>query len=523
MTLSLAFPALSSAPELLAYSALAALAIYLLLGLFSRVSGGPKFAPGPKPWPIVGNLPHLGPRPHHALAALARKYGPLMHLKLGFVDVVVAASATTAAQFLKVHDANFSNRPPNSGAKHIAYNYQDMVFAPYGPRWRMLRKVCQVHLFSNKALDDFRQVRESEIAVLTRKLAGAGKSGTPINLAKALNICTTNALARVMLGKRVFSEDSSAESDEFKDMVVEMMVLAGVFNIGDFIPSLEWLDLQGVARKMKKLHARFDKFLGKFLEEHRARGAGGGGQEKHADFLTVLLQQDDTDGEGGKLTDIEIKALLLNMFTAGTDTSSSTVEWAIAELIRHPKLLSQAQQEIDSVLGRDRLVSELDIAHLPFLQAIVKETFRLHPSTPLSLPRMAAESCEIDGYHVPKGATLLVNVWAISRDPEAWEEPLEFRPGRFMPGGERPNADVRGTDFEVIPFGAGRRICAGMSLGIRVVQLVTATLVHAFDWELPAGQSVEKLDMEEAYGLTLQRNEPLVVHPRPRLSPHAYI
>ncbi|CAM8971616.1 unnamed protein product [Rhodiola kirilowii] len=509
-------------PELLVYSSLVALALYLILGLFFKPSGRYKFAPGPKPWPIVGNLPHLGPRPHHALAALAKTYGPFMHLKLGSVDVVVAASAGTAAQFLKVHDANFSSRPPNSGAKHIAYNYQDLVFAPYGPRWRMLRKVCQVHLFSNKALDDFRHVRESEIAVLAKKLADAGASPSPINLAKALNICTTNALARVMLGKRVFSEDSSAESDEFKDMVVEMMVLAGVFNIGDFIPSLEWLDLQGVARKMKKLHSRFDKFLGKFLEEHRARGGGGGGEGgKHLDFLTVLLQ-DNTDGEGGKLTDIEIKALLLNMFTAGTDTSSSTVEWAIAELMRHPKLLLQAQQEIDTVVGRDRLVTELDIPNLPLLQAIVKETFRLHPSTPLSLPRMASESCEIDGYHVPKGATLLVNVWAISRDPEAWDEPLEFRPSRFMPGGERPNADVRGTDFEVIPFGAGRRICAGMSLGLRMVQLLTATLVHGFEWKLPANQMVEKLDMEEAYGLTLQRHEPLVVHPRPRLSASAY-
>ncbi|KAL9687113.1 hypothetical protein QQ045_031509 [Rhodiola kirilowii] len=272
---------------------------------------------------------------------------------------------------------------------------------------------------------------------------------------------------------------------------------------------------------MKKLHARFDKFLSMFLEEHRAAGRGVDGK-KHMDFLTVLLLHDDTDGDGGKLTDIEIKALLLNMFTAGTDTSSSTVEWAIAELIRHPKLLSEAQREIDSVVGRDRLVTELDIGQLPFLQAIVKETFRLHPSTPLSLPRMAAERCEINNYYVPKGATLLVNVWAISRDPEAWDAPLEFRPCRFMAGGERPNADVRGTDFEVIPFGAGRRICAGMSLGIRMVQLLTAALVQGFEWELPVNQKVEKLDMEEAYGLTLQRNVPLVVHPRPRLSAHVY-
>ncbi|MBA0744105.1 hypothetical protein Gohar_005298 [Gossypium harknessii] len=210
------------------------------------------------------------------------------------------------------------------------------------------------------------------------------------------------------------------------------------------------------------------------------------------------------------------------MFTAGTDTSSSTVEWAMAELIRHPNIMAQVRKELDSVVGRDRLVSDLDLPNLTYFQAVIKETFRLHPSTPLSLPRMASDSCDINGYHIPKGATLLVNVWAISRDPNEWNNPLEFRPERFLPGGERPNADVRGNDFEVIPFGAGRRICAGMSLGLRMVQLLTATLAHAFEWELADGLMPEKLDMEEAYGLTLQRAAPLMVHPRPRLSKHAY-
>nr|AGO02167.1 flavonoid 3'-hydroxylase [Nekemias grossedentata] len=497
-----------------------ALFCVLLYRFLTRRS--PRLPPGPKPWPIVGNLPHLGPVPHHSIAALAKTYGPLMHLRMGFVDVVVAASASVASQFLKTHDANFSNRPPNSGAKHIAYNYQDLVFAPYGPRWRMLRKICSIHLFSGKALDDFRHIRQEEISVLTSALARAGPA--PVNLGQLLNVCTTNALGRVMLGRRAFGDGSGGEdpkADEFKEMVVELMVLAGVFNIGDFVPALEWLDLQGVASKMKKLHARFDAFLGAIVEEHKISGSAG--SERHTDLLSTLISvKDNADGEGGKLTDVEIKALLLNLFTAGTDTSSSTVEWAIAELIRHPKMMAQAQQELDAVVGRGRLVTELDVPQLTYLQAIIEETFRLHPSTPLSLPRMAAESCEINGYHIPKNATLLVNVWAIARDPEVWEEPLEFKPSRFLPGGERPNADVRGNDFEVIPFGAGRRICAGMSLGLRMVHLLTATLIHAFDWELADGQVPEKLNMDEAYGLTLQRAAPLMVHPRSRLSPQAF-
>ncbi|BAT79695.1 hypothetical protein LR48_Vigan04g043900 [Vigna angularis] len=502
-------------PFMVVFATIAAAILLCRLINFLKRSSSLPLPPGPKPWPVLGNFPHMGPVPHHSLAALARVHGPLMHLRLGFVDVVVAASASVAEQFLKIHDSNFSSRPPNAGAKYIAYNYQDLVFAPYGPRWRLLRKLTSVHLFSGKALDVFRHLREEEVGRLTRNLGSS--EGKAVNLGQVLNVCTTNALARVMIGRRVFDDGNGGcdpRADEFKNMVVEVMVLAGVFNIGDFIPSLEWLDLQGVQAKMKKLHQRFDAFLSTIIEEH---------DSSSNNLLSILLSlQDAKDDDGNHLTHTEIKALLLNMFTAGTDTSSSTTEWAIAELIRNPRVLTQVQQELDSVVGRDRSVKEEDLAHLPYLQAVIKETFRLHPSTPLSLPRVAAESCEIFGYHIPKGSTLLVNVWAIARDPKEWADPLEFRPERFLPGGEKADVDVKGNDFEVIPFGAGRRICAGLSLGLRMVQLLTATLAHSFDWELENGLNPEKMNMDEAYGLTLQRAEPLSVVPRPRLSPHVY-
>ncbi|KAK7292173.1 hypothetical protein RIF29_07926 [Crotalaria pallida] len=497
------------------------LAATLLYNIFKRISRPPlPLPPGPRPWPILGNFPHMGPTPHHSLAALAREHGPLMHLRLGFVDVIVVASASVAEQFLKLHDANFSSRPPNVAAKCMVYNYQDLVFAPYGQQWRLRRKISSVHMFSGKALDDFRHLRQEEAARLISNIARSG-SKAAVNLGQLLNLCTTNALARVMIGRRVFNDGNGGfdpKADEFKAMVVELMVLAGVFNISDFIPALEWMDLQGVAGKMKKLHKKFDAFLTNIIEEHKDSKS-----EKHQDLLSALLALKDAPGEDAdKLNDIEIKALLLNMFVAGTDTSSSTTEWAIAELIKNPDIRVKLQQELDSVVGRDRLVTEADLAHLPYLEAVVKEVFRLHPSTPLSLPRMASESCEILGYHIPKGATVLVNVWAIARDPNEWHNPLEFRPERFLPGGEKACVDIKGNDFEVIPFGAGRRICVGLSLGLRVVQLLTATLAHAFDFDLENGLNPEKLNMDEAFGLTLQRAVPLSVHPRPRLSPHVY-
>ncbi|KAH1132411.1 hypothetical protein GYH30_011331 [Glycine max] len=474
--------------------------------------------PGPRPWPIVGNLPHMGPAPHQGLAALAKTHGPLMHLRLGFVHVVVAASASVAEQFLKVHDANFCNRPYNFRTTYMTYNKKDIAFYPYGPRWRFLRKICTVHMFSGKAMDNFSQLRQEEVERLACNLTRSNSKA--VNLRQLLNVCITNIMARITIGRRIFNDDScncDPRADEFKSMVEEHMALLGVFNIGDFIPPLDWLDLQGLKTKTKKLHKRFDILLSSILEEHKISK-----NAKHQDLLSVLLSLKETPQEGHELVEEEIKSILGDMFTAGTDTSLSTIEWAIAELIKNPKIMIKVQQELTTIVGQNRLVTELDLPHLPYLNAVVKETLRLHPPTPLSLPRVAEESCEIFNYHIPKGATLLVNVWAIGRDPKEWLDPLEFKPERFLPGGEKADVDIRGNNFEVIPFGAGRRICVGMSLGIKVVQLLIASLAHAFDWELENGYDPKKLNMDEAYGLTLQRAVPLSIHTHPRLSQHVY-
>ncbi|KAK1296611.1 Flavonoid 3'-monooxygenase [Acorus calamus] len=496
--------------------------LYLLLRQPTKPS---RLPPGPKGWPVLGNLPQLGPKPHQTMAGLARKYGPLIHLKLGSVHAVVASSPATASLFLKTHDANFCNRPPNAGAKHMAYDGQSIAFAPYGPRWRALRKISTSHLLSPKAIDEFRHVRGEEVsrmvAAILKQTVRSAEGGGGVDVGKHLNVCTANAMTRASLGRRLFADggEGDREATEFKEMVVELTTLAGAFVLGDFIPSLGWLDPQGVIGKMKRVAKRFDGFLDRIVAEHKEK------KEKD-DFLSVLLKLREEEGGGGddgeRLTDVEIKALLLDLFVAGTDTSASTAEWALAELVRHPSILRRAQQELDSVVGRDRLVSEPDLARLPFLQAVIKETFRLHPSTPLSLPHMATDDCEINGYHIPSGSTLFVNVWAIARDPDVWADPLEFNPARFLSGGPKAHVDVRGNDFEVIPFGSGRRICAGINLGLRMVQFMTATLVHAFDWAGPDGLDPEKIDMEEAYGLTLQRAVPLRARLTPRLASHVY-
>jgi len=230
-------------------------------------------------------------------------------MKLGTTDTVVISSPKIAEAFLKTNDLNFSSRPGNSGAKYIGYASKSLTSAPYGPRWRMLRKICSIHLFGGKALDDLQPVREAEVGMMVRSILEHGRQckDVPVNLGELLSVCTANILGQIMFSKRVFDSQGSKAS-EFREMVVECFDLAGEFIIGDFVPSLAWMDLRGVRRKMKKVHNRFDEFLCKVIKERQTPSCKGGGK---ADFLSMLWAlRSDADGEGGKLTNDDIKGLL---------------------------------------------------------------------------------------------------------------------------------------------------------------------------------------------------------------------
>ena len=200
---------------------------------------------------------------------------------------------------------------------------------------------------------------------------------------------------------------------------------------------------------------------------------------------------------------------LQDLFGAGIDTTSNTLEWAMAELLHNPETMVRLKSELLQIIGKDEQVKESDIARLPYLQAVVKETFRMHPAAPLLLPRKAEADTELSNFVVPKDAQVLVNVWAIGRDPNLWENPDSFMPERFSGS----DMDVRGQNLELIPFGAGRRICPGLPLGIRMVQLMLASLVHSYDWKLEDGVTPENMNMEDKFFVTLQKAQPLRAFP----------
>ncbi|XP_038987443.1 trimethyltridecatetraene synthase-like [Phoenix dactylifera] len=474
--------------------------------------------PGPKPLPVIGNLNLISSLPHRSLHALSQKYGPLMHLYFGSFPVIVASSVDTAKLILKTHDVTFCGRPKTAAGKWTAYNYSNIGWSQYGPYWRQARKMCMTELFSARRLDSYKYIRVEEVKNLLRDLFNS--SGRPVNLSDHLSNASLSIISRMVLGKKYLdkSESSVVSPVEFKAMLDEFMLLNGVMNIGDSIPWLDFLDLQGYIKRMKKIGKKFDRFLEHVLDEHGERRRREGEKFVTKDMVDVLLLLADDPNLEVKLERRGVKGFTQDLIAGGTDTYAVTMEWVISELLKRPEIFKKATEELDRVIGRSRWVEEKEVHHLPYIEAIMKETMRMHPVVPMLIPRQCMEDCRVAGYDIRAGTRVLVNVWTIGRDPGIWDAPEEFRPERFIGS----SIDVKGKDFELLPFGSGRRMCPGYSLGLMEIQLSLANLLHGFAWRLPDGMKVEDLSMEEIFGATTPRKVPLEVVVEPKLPAHLY-
>ncbi|XP_048140591.1 trimethyltridecatetraene synthase-like [Rhodamnia argentea] len=505
-------------PSWTAYAAawLATLAL-ILLSCCLRRRRNYNLPPGPKPWPIIGNLNLIGPLPHRSLHKLSKTYGPLMQLRFGSFPVVVFSSVEGAKAVLKTNDVAFADRPKTAAGKYTAYNYSDITWSPYGPYWRQARKILIMELVSVKRLESYEYIRTEELMSFLKNLYLS--RGAQITLKDHLFNLTLNVMSRIVLGKKYTEETENPiiRSDVYKKMIEELFVLNGTLNIGDSIPWLDFLDLQGYIKRMKAVHKKFNQFLEHVLDEHNERRCGVANFVPK-DMVDVLLQLANDTNLEVKIDRTRVKAFIQDLLAGETESSSTTVEWTISELLKRPKIIKKAIEELDRVIKRDRWVSEKDIMSLPYIDAITKEAMRLHPRSPMLVPRMAREDCKIDGYDIPKGTQVLVHVWSIARDPEIWDAPNEFRPERFL----GQDIDVKGQSFELLPFGSGRRMCPGYSLGLKVIQTTLANLLHGFNWKLPGGMSKEDLDMEEIFGLSTPKKIPLVAVAEPRLPDHMY-
>ncbi|XP_068635965.1 flavonoid 3'-monooxygenase CYP75B137-like [Aristolochia californica] len=382
-----------------------------------------------------------------------------------------------------------------------------MGWAPYGAQWRMLRRVCMGEMLSSSKLDISYDFRRSAVLEMVAELHGG--AGAPINVGKVMFVVMYKVITGLLWGRSVSDEEKHQVGDEFQQVVE---YLTGVFckpDVSDFFPVLAPFDLGVIFRQTKKAGVRLEQILDYLINESQKRG----NTERTRDFLQILLKIQESGDPKAPLSRSHFKSLLMDLVLAGNDTTWTTMEWAMTEVMKHPEVMKKAQEELDKVVGKNHPVEETHLAHLHYVNAFVKEVLRLHPVVPLMLPRTPSQSTTLGGFMVPKASRVLVNMWAIQRDPAAWESPEKFRPERFLTAtGKR---EFTGNDFHYFPFGSGRRICPGMALAERMLMYVMATLLHSFDWKLPEGT---ELDVCEKFGIVLKKAKPLMAVPTPRLS-----
>ncbi|CAN6556614.1 unnamed protein product [Malus baccata var. baccata] len=388
--------------------------------------------PSPPKLPFIGNLHQVGLHPHRSFQALSQRHGPLMLLHFGSVPVLVVSSAEAAREIMKAHDLTFSNRPKSTIVEKLLYNYNDVTFAPYGEYWRQVKSICVLNLLTNKRVRSFRSVREEETISMMRNIKQSSSSLQ--NLSEIFVRLTNDVVCRVALGR---THNGGEGGRMFTELLEEFMELLGIIDMGDYIPWLSWVrHVNGLVAKVDKVAKQFDDFIVGVIQEHMKCSSKSEDDDKN-DFVDVLLAVQKENLSGIPIDTVTIKALILDMFAAGTDTSSTFLEWAMTELLRHPR------------------------------------------------------------------TQVMINAWHIGRDPKVYDKPEDFEPERFL----NSEIDYKGTDFQLIPFGAGRRMCPGIPFAMAINEIALASVVHKYDWELPSGASGQDLDMTESTGLSIQQQQ----------------
>ncbi|OVA06847.1 Cytochrome P450 [Macleaya cordata] len=461
--------------------------------------------PSPLALPILGHLYLLNKPLPQALKHLSDCYGPVLLLRFGSQYILAVSSPSAVEECLTKNDVIFANRPPVIAGKHLGYNFTTLEWAPFGHHWRNLRRLTNIEIFSSSSLQASSNIRNEEVRNLIGQLFRKSSSlerFQDVDMKSMFFELTFNIVMKMVTRKR-YTGDMNWSSDTIRDTFLPERLV----NMVDFLPVLKWIGYQGTERNLLRMRRNKDLFLEGMIEENRnIKITAGDEGKKEKTMIDALLSLQEEEPE--TYTDEIIKGIIGLMFAAGIETQLVTLVSSLSLLLNHPEALTKLRTELDLHVEEGRILAESDLPKLPYLQCVIYESLRLHPPAPIPLPHQSSQVCTVGGYDIPRGTTLLVNVWAIHRDPKLWEEPAMFKPERFEAGVIR--GDDRMDGFKWIPFGSGRRGCPGAGLAMRIVSLAVGALIQCFEWRKVDDDDDEQNKVLEPFSRAMYK--PRMVH-----------
>ncbi|KAL5744122.1 hypothetical protein ACOSQ2_027238 [Xanthoceras sorbifolium] len=489
--------------------------MHFIIKIWRKNSNRGRPPPGPPALPIIGHLHLLSSTLPKSLETLANRYGPLMQIRMGDTPFVIVSDANTAEKVLKTHDIDFASKYEPGPSQKLLYKGCSFINAPYSLYWRFMKKICVTKLFTSAQLHRFTHVREEERTRLLKSLMKRSEDGELCDLSKELEALTSLMIYRMTMGNRISSSgDYSVQAMEMRGLIRNIMECGKKYPVIEVFGPLRRFDLFGNGKRIESAFLGYDKKLEQIIQEYEQnRIMKTNGENEEKDVMDILLETCTDSNAEVKITKSHIKYFFMEIFMASVDSTSTAMQSAMAELINHPEIFKKLREEINSVVGSNRLVKESDVPNLPYLQAVLKESLRLHPPGPM-LRRTATVDSKINGYDIKAGTKMFVNCYAIMRDPKAWKKPEKFIPERFLDCDRV--MDFKGQDFRYLPFGSGRRSCSGAAHASYVIHTTVAALVQCFDWKLEDG---DKAGIDIVSGYTGAMAHPLVCYPIVNFNP----
>ncbi|XP_067895752.1 cytochrome P450 1C2 [Heterodontus francisci] len=460
---------------------------------------GRRSPPGPFAWPLVGNAMQLGSSPHLTFTKMARRYGDLFQIRLGSHDIVVLNGEATIRQALLQHNAQFAGRPDFASFRLVSGG-KSMAFGRYSSQWQLHRRLAHstVRAFStanSQTKKLFEQHVVSEACDLIQVFLRLGASGRHFEPSHQLVVATANVMCALCFGRRYSHDDL-----EFRKLLGRNDKFGQTVGAGSLVDAMPWLQafpnpVRSVYQDFKQLNREFFEFVRDKIVQHRATYQAGTTRDMSDAFIDVI--EHGKLAEGG-LSKEHVEGSVTDILGAGQDTTSTALSWILFHLVQFPQLQSRLQQDIDKVVGRERLPGVEDKARLPYLEAFIYEIMRFTSFVPMTIPHATTAHVDINGYHIPKDTVVFINQWSVNHDQHKWRDPGTFEPSRFLKEDGSINRDLASR---VMIFSAGKRRCIGEQLSKMQMFLFTAILLHQCNFE---ANPSEELSMDCSYGLTIK-------------------